>query len=118
MLSVGWLDKRYPFPKGEIDPALIEKLRRLVAKSTWITRGLHICEFCEIPAALAEVHQQGRTGDPAYWEWLKPRSSNGEIRVSLHSVTYAAPFLVPHYIEVHKYLPPQPFLVAVEQAPE
>ena len=72
--------------------------------------------------------------------------SNGEIRITIRSffnpddskpdqslgaplatqsslllvkkVTYAAPVLIPHYIEAHGYLPPAEFLKALEDVPE
>jgi hypothetical protein len=46
-------------------------------------------------------------------EWETPRSSNGEIRVTFEGVTYAAPVLIVHNIEVHRYRPPAVFLRAV-----
>jgi hypothetical protein len=47
-------------------------------------------------------------------KWMAQRSSNGEIRVAYGGVTFAAPLLVVHYIEEHCYLPPDPFLKAIE----
>ena len=40
--------------------------------------------------------------------------SNGEIRITAETVTYAAPVLIVHYVEAHGYLPPTEFLNAVE----
>jgi hypothetical protein len=42
--------------------------------------------------------------------------SNGEIRVPHGGITFAAPVLIVHYIEEHRYLPPAEFLKAVEEA--
>jgi hypothetical protein len=40
--------------------------------------------------------------------------SSAEIRVvSTSGVTYAAPALILHYVEAHKYLPPAAFVAAV-----
>jgi len=39
--------------------------------------------------------------------------NKGEIRVDGHGVNYAAPTLIVHYIENHKYRPPDEFIEAV-----
>jgi hypothetical protein len=40
--------------------------------------------------------------------------SSAEIRVaSTSGVTYAAPVLILHYVEAHKYLPPAAFVATV-----
>jgi len=47
--------------------------------------------------------------------WAEQHSSNGEIRVRLENITFAAPVLIVHYIEEHGYLSPADFVKAVEE---
>lgn len=41
---------------------------------------------------------------------------SAEIRVTFGDVTYVAPSLLPHYIAVHQYKPPEQVLQAIEAA--
>jgi len=89
-LNVGWLDAWHPFPKGAVDSEKIARLKALCEHPVNLCRGYHTCHVC----------QQAK--------------GNGEIRVSGGGVTYAAPALIAHYVEAHRYLPPQSFLDALE----
>jgi hypothetical protein len=120
-VHVGWLDNIHPFTKGVVDPQVLAKLERLSTKPVEVYRGFHICELCVLPDELRE-HAPGQgkvlANHGPYWEWIKARVSNGEIRVSFEMVSYAAPCLITHYIEEHRYLPPEEFLRAVCVTPE
>ena len=59
---------------------------------------------------------QARCAQCTWAEWIDQRSGNGEIKVSGQGITFAAPVLIVHYIEQHRYLPPAQFLEAVERA--
>lgn len=117
---IGWLSDLHPFLRGVVAPHLIEKLRKLATNPVELYRGYHLCELCPQPDSPVIAASQTATkvivpGGP-YDIWMKCRRSNGEIRVSLYGVTYAAPVLIVHYIEEHHYLPPAEFLEAVEAA--
>ena len=91
-LTVGWLDTQHPFPCGESSPQFTKRLRSFVLNPVNQTRGFHRCPFCSDPNA----------------------RGSAEIRVASKSgIQYAAPTLILHYIEAHKYLPPPEFIAAV-----
>jgi hypothetical protein len=110
VLHIGWLDGVHEYPKGKVAEHVLGRLKRLATEPTELYRGFHICELCSPPEGLIGP------GDAGYWDWAKPRSSNGEIRVTLGTAAYAAPVLIVHYIEEHGYLPPEEFLRAVMEA--
>jgi|SRR3954469_23783512 hypothetical protein len=118
VVHVGWLDNIHPYPKGTVDARLIEKIRLLASKPVELYRGEHVCELCTEPLDLVKTTVSNRMViDPncSWAQWIDQRSSNGEIRVSLEGVTFAAPVLIVHYIEAHNYLPPAQFLQATEK---
>jgi hypothetical protein len=109
VVHVGWLDGIHPFPKGEVEPSLIEKMKRLTKRPVELYRGKHICELCRgAPDMFVE-----KKINPAWGKWADQRWSNGEIRVTGEGGIFAAPVLIVHYIEEHGYLPPAQFLEAV-----
>lgn len=94
-LNVGWLDVDHRFPTGELSSRAVARLEETVAASLYhLTRGKHACPFC------------GLMGEDAV--------GSAEIRVPGTTAVFAAPNLVAHYVTVHRYLPPQPFVVALE----
>jgi hypothetical protein len=107
VVHVGWLDGVHEYPKGKVPEHLVAEMARLSMSPTELYRGFHVCELCRVPKNLKQA------GDKAWWEWARPRASNGEIRVRRGEVTYAAPVLIVHYIEEHGYLPPQEYLQAI-----
>jgi hypothetical protein len=120
VVHVGWLDNVHPYPKGMVEARLLQKMKSLASKPVELYRGKHVCELCLEPSDLAKIYLPNRIViDPnsAWARWIAERSSNGEIRVSHAGIVYAAPVLIIHNIEVHRYLPPAEFLVAVEEAP-
>lgn len=118
VVHVGWLDGVHAYSKGAVDRRLVEKIKMLAKKPVELYRGYHLCELCVEPPGLQHSLIPNRivTDPDCSWaRWADQRSSNGEIRVRLGNVTYAAPVLVAHYIEEHGYLPPADFLKAIEQ---
>jgi hypothetical protein len=90
VLNVGWLARRHSFPVARPAAELVSALNNLVASPVNLFRGKHQCEFCR-----------------------KPALGNGEIRVvGVDGVTYVAPVLIRHYVEVHHYAPPDAFVQA------
>jgi hypothetical protein len=102
LLNVGWLSRRHPYDKRDVDRALLEKLLRQCRKPARLTRGFHRCDFCGVfPISMTVDGEKVGLG-------------NGEVRVSgANGIVYAAPTLTCHYIEKHGYGPPQEFLDAV-----
>lgn len=113
VFMVGWLDPPHAFPQAEPDPALVAKLRTMAEYrdvgfdlSVNVMRGWRRCRFCP----------------PPDWDALKPgqiddRLGNAELWVPGDGVWFAAPDLVVHYIETHRYAPPPAFLDAVRAFP-
>ncbi|MFC6881691.1 hypothetical protein [Actinomadura yumaensis] len=104
-VNIGWLGSGEPFPTGDVPAEVVPALLRLVAKGPVnLTRGFHKCEFCAEPPYPVLMHlgeQEIALG-------------NGEVRVTGENGTvYAAPTLLPHYIQAHRYQPPEPFTNAV-----
>jgi hypothetical protein len=120
VVHVGWLDGAHPFPKGQVEPALVEKLKLLATKPVELYRGKHICEVCIRPPNIVQTYvpNRGKMIDPdsAWMKWASERWSNGEIRVANDGVIFASPVLIVHYIQEHSYLPPTEFLEAVAKA--
>ena len=99
--AIGWLSATAPYSTGDTPADFVDKLR-LLAKhwgaSTsalgWpVTGGPHTCEMC------GAVRAAGNFGVPA------------------ESILYVAPEMVAHYVEAHRYAPPEAFVEAVIRCP-
>lgn len=97
-LNVGWLENGHPFSSGGLPPDAVERLAHLVEfGATNATRGMHFCDLCAV------------TDDDASRAW-----GHAEIRVvGADGTRYAAPTLIHHYVSVHNYQPPRPFVDAL-----
>jgi len=93
-VNIGWLDKNHDFPKGEVDPELVKKIKQ--SKVSCHTKGWHTCEFC----------------DNKDDSWQARSSTEHQIK-GKDGKTYCFPEMLIHYITKHNYLPPQEFLDAV-----
>ena len=103
-LNVGWLDKGHPYIKGQMPTELLQKLRTLaVTNRINQTRGFHDCNLCENLSINTVINTE--------FDGRSYRLGSAEIWVtSPTGVSYAAPNLIIHYIEIHSYLPPCVFL--------
>ena len=103
---MGWLGEGHDFPVAVPQPGLVSVLRTLVANPVNLYRGKHQCEFCPSPPP---EERNGILWSTAPEEIL----GNGEIHVSgQDGITYIAPVLIRHYVEVHQYAPPTAFVHA------
>lgn len=99
--AVGWLSDKHPFPIGDTSPEFLSRLKEFCRRwgdgiePLWwgMFLGSHLCELC------GEYSASGNIGVPA-----------GDI-------LFAAPEMVIHYVEVHRYAPPTEFVAAVLAAP-
>jgi len=107
VLNIGWLSREHAFEWGEAESEFVLALRRLVASPVNLYRGMHLCEFCPEPPVVLSARGH-RTIDPP-----PDITGNGEVRVPGRGVTYVAPVLIAHYVEVHSYVPPREFVDAV-----
>ena len=91
LYNVGWLDGN--FSKGEVSKEFLDKLKKHKEYIQQQMMGSHCCPYC-----LSE----------------KKERSNGELWVvAFEGQVYSSPVMIIHYIEEHKYLPPQEFIDAV-----
>jgi hypothetical protein len=105
-LSVGWLAAGHAFPIAPPAPALVSVLRSLVANPVNLYRGFHECEFCPSPPP---ENRNGLLFSASPQEII----GNGEIHVpGREGITFVAPVLIRHYVEVHHYAPPIDFVHA------
>ncbi|MFF7209269.1 hypothetical protein ACFZAU_01875 [Streptomyces sp. NPDC008238] len=97
-INIGWLTAEHPHTVGPPPPGFVRRLDRVLdGQYVNATLGRHACELCE---AAGDVR-----GAPC---------GSSEIRVpGSPTEVYAAPFLIGHYVQAHRYLPPRPFVEAV-----
>ena len=114
-LNIGWLSVEKPFETGATSQKFKDRLLKFCSDEyiVVVTRGLHICEFCNLSYDLSYERwikkQEGRYGDKAHAASI----GNGEIRVLGKSAIYAAPALIYHYVLEHQYQPPDEFIEAI-----
>ena len=98
LIAVGWLDGSKPFTTGAIDRAVFDSLVNM-SKDPWqplCAGGFHDCNVCQF-------HGESR------------ETSN--IFIPSDDSLYVCPAMIIHYINAHRYLPPEPFCRAVLACP-
>lgn len=98
LLSVGWLERGHAFTQGAVDEAFVVKLRELL-KAPWApvdVMGPHFCDLCPPGSRFGGVAN------------LFIPSADG---------VFVAPELLLHYVEAHRYRPPERFITAVLECP-
>lgn len=94
VVNVGWLDNRHPFPQGDTPPDFRMALSKICVKTRRYPMaycGVHECEIC---------------GDCFGGHEIRVSEENG-------MRTYVAPDMIEHYVNAHRYKPPQDFIDAV-----
>ena len=115
-IAVGWLEASHPYPQGDVDQKLFEKLIALaaIAWQPLILPGFHNCSLC--PEG-SDLNPYLRTLHHRYYSvamgcrnlWIPSVEEDGAI--------YVAPSLIVHYVLKHHYRPPPPFCEAVLRCP-
>lgn len=109
ILNVGWLSKEHQYERGIAPEWLTNRLRGRVATPINLYRGYHACELCSAPAVKTLPNGIQMPDHPVH------TLGNGEIRVrAVDGKIYVAPVLIYHYVTCHQYLPPEPFISALE----
>ena len=121
VLAVGWLASGHAFSTGDLPPPVLTKLEYLVARSPINrTRGFHVCGLCypdlDRVKDLASLRAMLSGWPPLI------STPYGEVQLGSAEVwvpgrdhqVFAAPDLIHHYITRHHYLPPGPFIAALE----
>ncbi|MBX7101376.1 MAG: hypothetical protein K1X89_26920 [Myxococcaceae bacterium] len=99
--AVGWLAKGHDFPTGPVPEEFRERLKAFslgwgqsVEALGWpVAAGPHACEFC------SASHASGNFGVPA------------------GALLYVCPEMLGHYVDSHRYRPPDAFVSAVLASP-
>jgi hypothetical protein len=121
VLAVGWLARGHDFPVGKLPAHLLAKVEYLIARLPMNRmRGWHVCHLCfpnldqvqdlatmrtmlsGWPPVISTPHGECQLGSAEIW--VPGRDG----------IAYAAPNLIHHYITQHDYLPPAPFVTALE----
>jgi hypothetical protein len=107
--AVGWIEG-YRFPTGVIEQRHFDHLAQLL-KNPWqpvMCMGSHSCALCQF------------SGGPTFIEHDGTRIHLGASNLFLPagSTILVAPSLILHYIDSHRYKPPDVFLTALDNAPE
>ena len=107
--AIGWLGAGHEFPKQEPTEEILDLLWSYCTISVAQTRGIHECEFCP-RSDWYSVCRKGR----------RLLLGTSEIRVfsRTNEDIYAAPTLIYHYIDIHRYRPPDEFISALRQGPQ
>lgn len=107
--AVGWLGPEAEFPRGQVPQVFFGKLCALLAEP-WepvASAGFHQCELCQFAGGPRSMQFDGMT--------IQVGASN--LFVPGEGCIYVAPSLVAHYIDAHRYRPPEEFVQAVLRCP-
>ncbi len=106
---IGWLDWLQPYPHGQVERKIIEKLWKLICTrpvpfdlEVNIVRGTDPCKICDTDIQYIDLSRNSML------------LGMSEIWIPYGLNWYAAPSLIAHYMEDHHYLPPKEFLEAIE----
>lgn len=97
--NVGWLDNKHTFSTCSPSNELLDAVWAFCEISVAQTRGFHICEICGDNSRLLAC-RGGESRSLGSAE-IRVFSSDGRI--------FAAPNLIYHYIDAHRYCPPVDF---------
>lgn len=105
VLTIGWLDRSHSFNTGDVDPALLDMLKLLATtQPASQTRGFSDCKLCGCKRVALEYRGVRRLLGSAE-VWIPHRADGSRV--------FAAPDLIVHYVDEHRYLPPEAFLDAL-----
>ncbi|WP_444875697.1 DUF7919 family protein [Streptomyces griseicoloratus] len=101
-LSVGWLDSDHPYPTGPTPDGLVSALVQHANHPVNVHRGMHFCNLCpDFQTARSNISRGNHF------------IGSGEIHIKgRDGRVYAAPLMIIHYLEAHRYLPPEEFCAA------
>jgi hypothetical protein len=107
-VNVGWLEAGDTFPEGEVPREFVTSLGVLCRDDRqMVTRGWKGCGFDHTDGEIAYPVTAQVGADEVVL-------GSAEVRVAAEDGTWLiAPNLVLHYVTVHGYRPPQPFIEAV-----
>ena len=110
LVAVGWLEPEHPFPTGQVERRLAEKLGELLV-NPWtcaVSCGFHRCGFCRFNEVPPTLTVNGRSVQMGVSILIVP--GKGKL--------YSTPSLVLHYMDAHHYCPPEEFQDAILNCPQ
>jgi len=121
LLNCGWLGDEIE-TSAERDASAVDLLTRYLPFRVARTRGLHLCQFCPKPRPGGNDETQripGLVERPTRQEIEGCLLGSAEIRVfGSDGVQFAAPDLVVHYVDAHRYALPRPVMCALLSGPQ
>jgi hypothetical protein len=109
-IAVGWLGAESEFRTGAVPRNFFSALIELLA-NPWqpaVSAGRHPCELCQFTDGPTTVAFGGSAVD---------LGGNILFVPSTGLTLFAAPSLIAHYIDAHRYEPPEDFMAAVTECP-
>lgn len=105
--AVGWLSSSHQFATGEVSVEFFAKLVRLANKPApqpFVCGGSQPCDLCQFTGASTAQRHNGL-----------PVKGVGHLNLFVPSdrFLFAAPESITHYVDAHRYLPPDEFISAV-----
>jgi hypothetical protein len=111
VMSVGWLDKRYPYNHAGVGEKMLTKLRELIFSFGDLDihvnpmRGTHQCDFCDEEDIFLDQNENGKRILLGMDELWIPSLKEGEY--------FASPSLIYHYMDKHAYCPSPDYIASV-----
>lgn len=132
--NVGWLQRDHAFPTAVPSEETLDLLWRFCSVPVMKMRGVHLCDLCAAPQwAYAERNGEKLLLGHSEMRAFSAESSASSLRNALEQTEsggliflqrspvpfsiYAAPTLIYHYVEAHRYKPPEEFLRALREGP-
>jgi hypothetical protein len=106
--AVGWLEYGKPYVTGEVSEAFFRKLLAPLHdpwRPPWVISGHHICDLCQFAGRQLRGYVSSEL------------NSSHALFVPGASVIYVSPVNLAHYIDAHRYWPPDEFVSAVLACP-
>jgi hypothetical protein len=103
LMAIGWVEAHHEFSTGFVNPRFLEKVALLRREFNTIRfpdinfRGLHACSLCANNELLGDSHVN--------------------LFIPTSGFVYVSPARIDHYVETHRYAPPEHFVEAVIQCP-
>ncbi len=110
LLSIGWLDDARAFPQGEVSTEFFRALVQLLVEP-WqpgVLAGRAECAICQF------------SGGPGVLTFEANRIQLGSANLFVpgpNGKVFVSPSLVAHYVDAHRYVPPEEFQRAVIECP-
>lgn len=131
--NVGWLRRDHVFETAPPLEETLDLLWNFCKVRVMETRGIHQCDLCSPPSTVsairsgvalllgsAEIRVFSKGGFFPLRQRLRDEESTGLLLLRKSAVpfsVYAAPNLIYHYVQAHRYKPPDEFLSALRDGP-